>query len=248
MIEEFLTEQLQRLNLSRDDFSELLIRLLDYGVISRDESQTEAALYDRYLHCNSLVEDYLRIIGVRVQHDRQFAFVRIFPPGSVVPGLSDDDDAPFNGGFRVRPSQQEVAVILVLRTEYQKSLREGQVDEKGRAMLSLEGLAIAMNNLLKRSLPEAQVERKNLFRRLRQLRLIQFNLEDDLDSDESWLSIQPSITSFVSDEVLQTLMGGQPLSADEEPADANGPALASTMFQTDDATTPESTADVEEKD
>lgn len=207
MIEEYLIEQLQPLGLTQDEFSEVLIRLLDYGVVCRDESQTEAALYDRYLQCSRLVEDYLAVIGVRIQHDRQFAFVRVFPPGSVVPGMADDDNAPFNSGFRVRPSQQEVAVILVLRTEYQKSLREGQVDEKGRAMLSLEGLVISMNNLLKRSLPESVVERKNLFRRLRQLRLIQFNFEDEMDSDESWLSIQPSITSFVSDDVLNTLLG-----------------------------------------
>ncbi len=219
MLDDFIAEQLQPLNLSREEFSEVLVRLLDYGVLSRHESQTEAVLYDRYLQCSQLVEDYLAVLGVRVQHNRQFAFVRLFPPGAEIPGLADDDNAPFNGGFRVRPSQQDVAVILVLRAEYQKSLREGQVDENGCAMLSLEGLAIAMNNLLKRSLPEGLVERRNLFRRLRQLRLIQFNLEEDLDSDESWISIQPGITSFVTDEVLATLMGedgGESQGVDEE--------------------------------
>ena len=219
MLDDFIAEQLQPLNLSREEFSEVLVRLLDYGVLSRHESQTEAVLYDRYLQCSRLVEDYLAVLGVRVQHNRQFAFVRLFPPGAEIPGLADDDNAPFNGGFRVRPSQQDVAVILVLRAEYQKSLREGQVDENGCAMLSLEGLAIAMNNLLKRSLPEGLVERRNLFRRLRQLRLIQFNLEEDLDSDESWISIQPGITSFVTDEVLATLMGedgGESQGVDEE--------------------------------
>lgn len=213
-----LDAQLLKVQLTRDEFSEVLIRLLDYGVLSRDESQVEAALYDRYLQCDALVEDYLRLIGVRIQHDRQFNFVRVFPPGAVVPGMADDDNAPFNSGFRTKPTQTEVAVILVLRAEYQKSLREGQVDEKGCAMLSLEGLSIAMNNLLKRNLPEGQVERRTLFRRLRQLRLIQFNLEDDLDSDESWLRIQPSITSFVSDEVLSGLALG--LEDDPCPDDA----------------------------
>jgi hypothetical protein len=51
------------------------------------------------------------------------------------------------------------------------------------------------------------VERRQLFRRLRQLRLVQYNSEDDMDSEESWLSIQPAITSFVTDEVLRSLMG-----------------------------------------
>jgi len=184
---------------------------LDYGVISRDESQIEAGLYDRYLLCQEAIESYLSVIGVRIQHDRQFAFVRIYPPGATVPGLIDEQHSPFNSGFRARPSQQEVAVILVLRAEYEKALREGQVDDKGRVMLSLEALAIAMNHLLKRSLPEGQIERKNLFRRLRQLRLIQLNIDDDFDSQESWISIQPAITSFVSDDVLNALLGDQPL-------------------------------------
>ncbi len=251
MIEDTFSEKLKSVGLSMEEFSELLIRLLDYGVICRDESQTEATLYDRYLQCADLVEDYLAVIGVRIQHDRQFDFVRIYPPGAVVPGMADQDDASFNGGFRAKPSQQEVAVILVLRTEYQKSLREGQVDDKGRAMLSLEGLAIAMNNLLKRSLPESQVERKNLFRRLRQLRLIQFNLDDDLSSDESWLSIQPSITSFVSDEVLSGLLGDSPAATqseniDHESFDPDKTEHASTLFAATDPSEPMTETDPED--
>ncbi|MGQ9427189.1 DUF4194 domain-containing protein [Gilvimarinus sp. F26214L] len=232
MIDAFLQEQLKPSGLTREEFSELVIRLLDYGVISRNESQIEAGLYDRYLQCADVVEDYLAVIGVRIQHDPRFAFVRIFPPGAEVPGMADLDDAPFNSGFRSRPTQQEVAVILVLRTEYEKSLREGQVDDQGRAMISLEGLAIAMHNLLKRSLPEAQVERKNLFRRLRQLRLIQFNNEDDMDSEESWISIQPSITSFVTGDVLSALTGGEAVDDTPEPAgeDTEETIVPSALF------------------
>lgn len=229
MIDTFLEEQLKPVSLSREEFSEVVIRLLDYGVICREESHIEATLYDRYLQCANIVEDYLAVIGVRIQHDKQFNFIRVFPPGSNVPGMADEDSSPFNSGFRAKPNQQEVATIIVLRAEYEKSLREGQVDEKGRAMLSLEGLAIAMNNLLKRPLPEGLVERKNLFRRLRQLRLVQFNTEDDLDNSESWLSIQPSITSFVSDEVLSVLSESTPSAdalmddaprADEQPVES----------------------------
>lgn len=237
MIDSLLQEQLEPRGISLAEFSELVIRLLDYGVISRNESQIEASLYDRYLQCSELVEDYLSVIGARIQHDRRFAFVRIFPPGAEVPGMPDLDDTPFNGGFRARPSQQEVAVILVLRAEYEKSLREGQLDEQGRAVISLEGLAIAMHNLLKRSLPEGQVERRNLFRRLRQLRLIQFNHEDDMDNEESWLSIQPSITSFVSAEVLGSLRGGDAASSDSDEngiEDESPTAPPSKLFGEDD--------------
>ena len=205
MIVDAIEEELEKLNITKNEFSELLIRFLDYGVITRDESQVETVLYDRYLQCAEILEDYLSLMKVVIQHDRKFCFIRAFPPGAIVPGVQSGDDVPFNSGFRTKPSQQDVAVILVLRVEYEKALREGQVDEKGCVMLSLEGLAIALKNLLKRTLPENQGERKAVFRHLRQLRLIKFNSESDLDSEDSWLSIQPSITSFVSDEVLGQL-------------------------------------------
>ena len=211
MFAEEIAEGLSEQGISAEEFSELLIRLLDYGVLCRDESQIESQLYDRYLQCSELVEDYLSVIKMRIQHDSRFCFVRIFPPGAVVPGLADDDHSAFNSGFRQRPSQQEVALILVLRVEYEKALRDGQVDDKGCVMLALEGLAIAYKNLLKRPLPDTAVERKNIFKRLRQLRLIRYNTEQELDFAEGWISIHPSITRFVNDEVLVNLSSPEEL-------------------------------------
>ena len=205
MITDVLNEALKPLNISNDEFSELIIRLLDYGVINRDESQVETVLYDRYVQCADIVLEYLSVLKITVQHDARFCFIRAFPPGAVVPGLPSDEDSAFAGGFRVRPNQQEVAVILVLRVEYEKSLREGKVDEKGCVLISMEALVIALNNLLKRSLPESLFERKTIFKHIRQLRLIKIKNELDLETDDGWISIQPSITSFVSDDVLSAL-------------------------------------------
>ena len=205
MIADAIKELLKPLNITMDEFSELIIRLLDYGVITRDKSQVEAKLYDRFVQCEELVEDYFAITRVRLQHDIKFCFIRVYPPGSAVPGMIDVDDTAFNGGFRVKPSQQDIAAILVLRVEYEKSLREGQVDDKGCVLIPLEGLAISHKNLLKRPLPENHTERLGIFKRLRQLRLIDFNIDDNLNLNDSWISVQPSITSFVSDEVLSVL-------------------------------------------
>ena len=219
MFTSHIKEALKDLHISEDEFSELMIRLLDYGVITRDESQIESQLYDRYIQCAQLVEDYLSVIKVRIQHDSKFCFVRVFPPGATVPSLPDDEHSAFNGGLRVRPNQQEIAVILALRVEYEKSLREGLVDDKGCVALPLESLAIALKNLLKRSLPELSGERKSIFRRLRQLRLIHFNSDADLDSAECWINIQPAITSFVNDDVLAHLYPESPDTTQEESED-----------------------------
>ena len=178
---------------------------MDYGVICRDESQVEQILYDRYLRIEQIMQDYLSLMGIRLQHDRRFQFVRCYPPGAQIPGM-EDDDQPFNGGLRVRLSQNEVALVLVLRSQYDKALREGMVDEQGCVLVSLESLSIALKNLLGRSLPDQLTERKNLFRRMRQLRLIQLSNEDALDSSEFWLKVRPMIMSYVSDDVLSSLL------------------------------------------
>jgi len=210
-VTDLLEQNLDQLGLSNTVFSELIIRLLDYGVISRNESQIEAALYDRYLQCAEIVEDYLAPLHLVLVHDSQFKFIRVYPPASRVPGVVDNDnahDSPFQGGFRTKPSPAAIAVILILRVEYEKALREGKVDELGQVLLPLEELVITMKNLLKQSLPESQGERQVIFRQLRQLRLIKYSSENDLNFDngqDSWLRIEPGITSFVSQAMLDQL-------------------------------------------
>jgi hypothetical protein len=222
MLKDWLNDQLKTKHLSADEFTELLIRLLDYGVLCRDESAVEQKFYDRFVQCEELIEDYLGMLALRLDHNRRFGFVRVFPPGAQVPGLQDEDQQPFNGGMRARLNQMEVALVLVLRIEYAKQLREGRVDENGCVLVSIESLSIAFNNLLKRSLPENLTERRALLRRMRQLRLVHYQQEDDLDSGESWLRIRPAITSFVTDDALESLLSGAEMeSVDETPLEKN---------------------------
>lgn len=208
MIEQALEEALAECRLSRSEFSELLVRLLDYGVICRDESNVETLLYDRFQRCEQLVREWLSPLGLRLQHDSRFQFIRVYPPGAEVPGMPDQEE-PHHGGFRARLTQQEVAAILVLRVEYDKSLREGQVDDQGCVALSLEALELGLRNLLKMSLPDKLAERKQLLKKLRQLRLIQFAGEDSEAVAETLLRVRPTIAQFVSETALQQLLDAE---------------------------------------
>lgn len=222
-----LQEQLDKHNLSLDNWRELVQRLLDYGVLCRDDSQVEAELYDRFLRVHELLNDYFSLMGIRFQHDSHFRFVRMLPPGARLPGMDDETDEPFNAGLRNRLNQNEVALVLVLRAEYDKALREGSIDEQGCATLSLEAIAMAMKSLLRRSLPENIGERRQAFKRLRQLRLIHFFAEADIDSGESWIKIRPMIINLVSNEWLEQirnhltdniLLGNEASDEQQEPA------------------------------
>lgn len=204
MIREHLETALSTKGCTWFEFSELMIRLVDHGVLCRDESKKEAELYDRYLQLDELIEDYLSVLSIRILHDRQFHTVRLFPPGAEVPGLADTDSA-FNTGLRERLNQAEVALVLVLRAEYDKALREGSLDEHGNVLLSMEALNLSAKNLLGRALPEAITERRSLFRRLRQLRLIRSSGDEEIEDSETWITIRPGITSYVTAMALAQL-------------------------------------------
>lgn len=231
LITDTLRTALERDVLTLQEFIELTIRLLDYGVLCRDESLVEQTLYDRFVRVEALVADYLSVLGIRLLHDRQFQYVRAFPPGAAIPGLEEEVDSPPATGLRSRLSQQEVALVLVLRTQYDKALREGEVDDNGCVMLNFESVVISLRNLLGRTLPDNLTERRQLFRRLRQLRLIHFNQEEETDTGNAWIRIRPLIVSFVSDEVLSAVNAPEGFSseawsdADSVPDDDDGEVL-----------------------
>jgi len=207
MLNEPLQQALERENVSLNEFKELVIRLLNYGVLCRNESLVEQQVYDRYLRLHSQVADYFELMDVRLLHEPKFEYVRLYPPGSQVPGMEEAEASAFGGSLRSRLNQHEVAMVLVLRLQYDKALREGKVDENGYVTESLESLGIAIKNLLGRSLPEKMTERTQLFKRLRQLRLINCRQDELFDSGEAWIKIHPMIVNFVSDECLQALSG-----------------------------------------
>ena len=213
-LNEFLVSQLEKLDIGVNEFQELVIRLLNYSVVVRDESQTEQLMYDRLIRCQQLVEDYLAIMGIQLYLDNRFEYARVFPPSSEIPGIKEATEQAWSGSLRQRLSQYETALVLVIRAQYEKALREGKIDEKGFALESIESLIIASKNLLGRSLPEKLTERKRLFLKLRQLRLIDYRVDEAFESEEGWIKIHPMIISFVNQSCILTQAKAEKLPAE----------------------------------
>lgn len=214
----YLKQRLEPSGISLEELRELLVRLLNYGVLCREENQTERELYDRFLRIEEIVREQLDLYGIVVHLDRRFEYLRLLPPGSQLPGMEGAAEQAFAGSLRARLSQNEVALLLVLRVQYDKALREGKLDEHGFVTESFESLGIAMKNLLGRPLPDKVTERKRLFHHLKQLRLIEFHQDEDIDNNESWLRIHPMIVDFVGGDAIAALQEGLPQSqeADDE--------------------------------
>jgi len=184
-------------------FKSVLQRLLNSGVMARSESAVEAELYDVFVRCEEEVAEYLSLLDIQVVHNRRSQFVRLIPPGATAPGVEQEFNAK-SSAFRQPLTQEEIDVMLVLRTQYEAGLRAGDINERGDITQSYESFSLALFNLLGRRLPQGVTERRQLFRRLRQMRIVAMNM-DDVDTLRGWFSIRPTITSYVGDEVLQEL-------------------------------------------
>jgi hypothetical protein len=211
-LQDHLERRLEAAAVSYEQLRELLIRLLNYGVLVRDESQTTRELYDRFRRIENVVEESLALYGIELHHERKFEYVRLYPPGSRRPGMDHAEDEAFGGSLRARLSQHEIALILVLRAQYDKATREGKLDDRGFATEPLEAIGLAMKNWLSRSLPEKATERRAVFRRLRQLKLIEYREDDDLEQAETWIRVHPMIVDFVSNEAIDALNDGAAVS------------------------------------
>ena len=75
IVAQALENELTREGLSLAEFGEVVLRLLDFTIVCRDESQIEQAVYDRFVRIEALVQDYLAVIGIRFLHDHQFQYV-----------------------------------------------------------------------------------------------------------------------------------------------------------------------------
>jgi hypothetical protein len=205
---EYLEKRMEPSGVSLEELREILIRLLNYGVLVRAESQTERDLYDRFVRIEEVVAEVLSMYGIEQHHDRRFEYVRLYPPGSRTPGMDQAQEQAFGGSLRARLSQNEIALILVLRAQYDKAIREGKLDERGYATEPLEAISLALKNWLNRSLPEKLMDRRRLFQRLRQLRLIEYRAEEELEQGDAWLRIHPMIVDFVSADAIEAVREG----------------------------------------
>jgi hypothetical protein len=70
-------------------------------------------------------------------------------------------------------------------------------------------------------LPDKIVERKRVFNRLRQLRLIEYRQEEEMESGEAWIRIHPMIVTFVTDEALTVLEEELPEPGEAEAEDVS---------------------------
>lgn len=200
-ISSLVIEHLAVANLKHERFREIVMRLMSYGVIVRDEDHTEQLLYDDARRIESLLEDYFDVAGFLLHHDATNQFYRLYAPGAVVDGLPDDDLDPVPS-VRARVSPDFVAAALALRFLYQNKLDNGDVQAQGEALIGFEELAAAMQTQLKRPLPVGSTDKMQLLAELKRHRLLRYASGFSIADEDALLAIRPTILGVVSNDAL----------------------------------------------
>jgi hypothetical protein len=197
--------QLANTSVSLDAFRKIATRLLANGVIYHRDSALESTLYNDAKRIESLLDDYFTVIGCKLFHEPDFQYFCLFPPGANVPGFSEEDEET-ETSLREKFSQDEVAAILILRFLYQQIFQEGALTDDAEAPVTLESFYTTMQTRLNRSLSSiGATKRKEIFQRLRRLKLIRYTSHADLDNPDNILTIRPIITNFVNAEALEII-------------------------------------------
>ncbi|MEK8020343.1 MAG: DUF4194 domain-containing protein [Candidatus Parabeggiatoa sp.] len=198
----FVEKQLADTSVSLDAFRKIATRLLANGVISHGDTALESTLYNDAKRIESLLDDYFAVIGCKLFHEPDFQYFCLFPPGANVPGFAENDEEA-ETSLHDKFNQDEVATILILRFLYQQLFQEGALTGEAEALVPLELFYTTMQIHLNRSLLSiGATRRKEIFQRLRRLKLIHYEPNANLDNPDTVLRIRPIITSFVNADAL----------------------------------------------
>ena len=200
-ISSVVNEQLAIVNLKQERLREIVLRLMSYGVIVRDEDRTEQLLYDDARRIEALLEDYFDVAGFRLYHDATNQFYRLYAPGALVDGLEED---PFEAvpSVRARVSADFVAAALALRFLYQNKLNNGDIQPQGETLISFEELAATLQTQLKRPLPSGMTDKMHLLAELKRHRLLSYAPGFSIADEDALLAIRPTILGIVSNDAL----------------------------------------------
>ncbi len=184
-------------NVSRRRFAEICNRLLATGILWRDHSKPEQALYDDATLAEELLREWFDVLGFVLTHDVDANLMRLYPPGD------DQEDEDGVKKLRARLSKDVVAAALGLRFLYTEGLTGKRELINQELAVSLEELSQTLVSLLGTTLPSSTAERIQLLRDLRKHRLVRFREADaGFGQMQMLLGVLRPILSFVSDEAL----------------------------------------------
>jgi len=204
-ISQLVEAELKAGGVRAEAFQQILGRLFGLSILHREDSAIERQLYDDAVRIEGLLNAYFNVGGFRLLHERHQSYFRLYPPGARVPGLPAEDDAIAVDAVRAKLSADFVACCLVLRLLYNESLRQGSINERNEALVTVEYLNATLTAQARRSLP-AKTARERLFADLKRARLIDYRADSEVEDADALVAIRGTILQFVADSAIDALL------------------------------------------
>jgi hypothetical protein len=185
------------------DVQEVMHQLLDKQVIYRAQSEAERRRYDRFIRCESVIKNYLSVLGISVFHDHESGYVAAFPPKTRTPDNEIEDEGESPTLLRLKLSAWQKILIIALRHEYEEGLRNGNLLEDDIVEVIESEFIILLNKAFKRTDASRSVLKEH-FKDLKRLRLIAIPSGFEEEND-SIIQIRPMILRFTFDNLYETL-------------------------------------------
>lgn len=199
---ESVAEAIDGTGITTERFAELIARYLASGIIVRDESETELRFYDDTLRVQQAITDYFEVARMKLIHERESQYFRLYLPGAQIPGLSADE-TPQMATLRARLSTHTIVAALALRFLYQKSLEDGKLSDTGEAMTSLEEILLTMVTQFRRPELVTDTDRRQMLAELRRHRMVHFKGNAPFEQEDALIAIRPTILGILSEATLQ---------------------------------------------
>jgi len=201
-----IDESIEPADVTVDEFGDIVIYLMDHGVICRDDSVTEREMYDRYVRVKEEVAEYLSVIGVPLYHNEEFASVRAYAPDSVYP-KSNEIKEEGSSLMRLPIGKELAASLLVAYLLYDQKRREGLLQDDFTAVVHKSEFLTAHSTMLGIGVDASRnkTSRDEIYKAMRRLRAVAYHKEF-LASDEYPLIIRPLIYDIVPEESAKAVL------------------------------------------
>lgn len=199
-----IAQALAPIGVELDEFGDLIITLMDKGVICRDDGGSEQEMYDRYVLCKSLVHDYLDVMGIGILHNEEFHSVRLFAPDAEYPGSLPRESTMSRVRFAIGADLS--AALLVCFLLHKQHAAEGRQQEDYSVAVSRDEFYTAHATLLSYEPRPQKSAREEVLRALVRFKAVHFHT-DFFENDELPLMIRPYIYDIVPESAVESVLG-----------------------------------------
>lgn len=210
-IRTYLETNIEDSHVTSNEFGDIIIYLLDQGVICRPTKGThserdplvEIQLYDKFIRVKKEIIDYLSIIGMGIYHNEEFQSIRIYAPDAEYP---NDNEIKDDGStlMRFTIGKDLSAAIIICYMLYEQYRGEGRLEDDFTAVVSQQEFMSAFAAILGIDYDATRTRgiKDEVYRSLKRMRAINYH-GDFFSSNEYPVIIRPLIYDIVMEDTIK---------------------------------------------